>query len=190
MKKRRVALIASGMLGGWERRAKSVGIARAGGAIWRTAHSREATVVFLSLGHVTPCTRLSLLPSLVFLFLVSSSPRFLSLSIPLGPPPRHGSRNPQACQCCDRATTRCSYISLRQLRSSRLIRASRNRAPGLRMEEKGTVSLLLEEYIYMYIPYFFFFGFSSNNYSFIEVEYFLDRAWCESLNLFFGFNGI
>lgn len=125
---------------------QSVGIARAGGAIWRTAHSREATVVFLSLGHVTACTRLSLLPSLVFLFLVSSSPRFLSLSIPLGPPPRHGSRNPQACQCCDRATTRCSYISLRQLRSSRLIRASPNRAPGLRMEEKGTVSLPLEEY--------------------------------------------
>lgn len=42
---------------------------------------REATVVFLSLGHVTPCTRLSLLPSLVFLFLVSFL--LLASSIPL-----------------------------------------------------------------------------------------------------------
>lgn len=129
--------------------------------------TREATVVFLSLATSRRVHGSPLLPSLALLFLFASIPLPF---YPSGALHRATDRsapdyNPQHWQGCDRATTRCSYISLRQLRSSRLIRASK---PCARITDrrKGNRFLVAPQiYIYIYSilrnRIFFFFWFSS-----------------------------
>lgn len=169
---RRVALIARACSGD-EETGESVGIARAGGAIWRTAHSRGHRRFPLP-RHVTPCTRLSpLLPSL----LVSSIPLPF---YPSGALHRATDRSTITRNIGKVATVQRPDAPIYPCGSCDHPVSSepQNRAPGLRIEEKGTVSSLLHKYIYWGIV-FFFFGLvtgllraTSDDYSFIEEEYF------------------